>query len=294
MELVSYNTSFDRSLTSFYNAQIAGVPHCYPVAPDEIGVALAHPRESLQSQQILVATDAGKIRGFIHCAVQPIDEHYAQPTGIIVFLGYERGHRAVGQALLEAAEADFRQREIKSIVAFHQRYRYPFYGFNHCYLSNHLDHIEALLGFNGYGKNLGGEIFLDAVGYQPLQPIAVDFSFDIELEWKEGPGKRPDLSVHARQGGLELGICTSLSCAAIARDAALEDWHFCDGLSINDEWQGRGLGRHLLERARLEMYAVGYRHAAISTSLKNYRALQFYSNYGYRVVDYTYVWDKDL
>jgi GNAT superfamily N-acetyltransferase len=107
-------------------------------------------------------------------------------------------------------------------------------------------------------------------------------------------GKRPDLVVRAHQEEKHLGACTSLSCAAFSRDAALEDWHFCDGLDIIAEMQGRGLGRHLLERARLEMHAVGYRHAGISTSLSNYRAFQFYSNYGYRVVDHTYGWDKDL
>lgn len=42
------------------------------------------------------------------------------------------------------------------------------------------------------------------------------------------------------------------------------------------------------------MCAIDYRPAAISTNLKNYRAFRFYSNYGYRAIDYTYAWDKDL
>ena len=50
-------------------------------------------------------------------------------------------------------EVNFRQRGIKPVVAFHQRYHYPFYG------------------FTDYGKNLGGEIFFDAISYPPLQPI---------------------------------------------------------------------------------------------------------------------------
>ena len=40
MDLVSYDSFFHVSLTSFYNTLIAGVPHCYPVAPDELGTAL--------------------------------------------------------------------------------------------------------------------------------------------------------------------------------------------------------------------------------------------------------------
>ena len=72
---------------------------------------------------------------------------------------------------VRSREVNFRQRGIKPVVAFHQRYHYPVYGFTHCCLSNHLDHIEALLGFTDYGKNLGGEIFFDAISYPPLQPI---------------------------------------------------------------------------------------------------------------------------
>ena len=50
----------------------------------------------------------------------------------------------------------------------------------------------------------------------------------------------------------------------------------------------QGLGRYLLQRALREMHGAGYRHAAISTHWRNYRAFLFYSNYGYRVVDWTY------
>jgi hypothetical protein len=38
----------------------------------------------------------------------------------------------------------------------------------------------------------------------------------------------------------------------------------------------------------LELRRAGYRHAAISTALDNYRAALFYSNLGYQVVDWTY------
>ena len=44
----------------------------------------------------------------------------------------------------------------------------------------------------------------------------------------------------------------------------------------------------------MELHGIGYRHAAISTDLRNYRAALFYGNYGYRVVDYTYGWNKEL
>ena len=57
------------------------------------------------------------------------------------------------------------------------------------------------------------------------------------------------------------------------------------GLGIEDEFQGQGLGRYLLQHALQEMHKVGYRHAAISSGLDNHRAFLFYNNCGYRVVD---------
>ncbi len=70
------------------------------------------------------------------------------------------------------------------------------------------------------------------------------------------------------------------------------DWSFCNWLWIEEQLQGRGLGRFLLRRARLELHRVGYRHAGISTAWDNHRALLFYSNDGYRFVDWTYLWSK--
>ena len=74
----------------------------------------------------------------------------------------------------------------------------------------------------------------------------------------------------------------------------LKDWHFCNWLGVEEEVQGKGLGRYLLQQARLEMHTVGYRHAGISTAWKNYRAFQFYSNDGYRLSDWTYAWEKNI
>ena len=82
----------------------------------------------------------------------------------------------------------FCQRGIRLGRGIQQRYRNLFYGFNHCDLSNRLDHMEARLGCNGYGNKFGGDIFLDAIAYEPVDPMAVDVSFDIKLQWKNGPG----------------------------------------------------------------------------------------------------------
>ena len=63
---------------------------------------------------------------------------------------------------------------------------------------------------------------------------------------------------------------------------------------MDEPLQGRGLGRYLLQRAMKEMHAKGYRHAAISTWWRNYRAFLFYSNYGFRAADWTYAFRREL
>jgi len=293
MDLIPYDSSLAEPLTQVYNAAIAEVPHCYPVTAATFDTALIQTHERLENQQIQVATDSNSVRGFIHYARQSANKDHPQERGIIRFLYFQPGYRRVGKALLDTAEAYFHQCGLSTVRAFPASYRYPFYCFNHSFLSDHLGHIAALLGYDGYNKTRG-EVFLDGINYEPVQPLAIDLSFDIKLEWKDGPGKRQDLSLYAYQGSKELGQCHSISCARFASAPKLEDWHFCDGLDAAEEVQGRGLGRHLLERARLELHKVGYRHAGISTAWQNYRAFQFYSNYGYSVADWTYEWGKDL
>ena len=295
MHITPYDPSMVVDLTSHFNAAVAGVPHCYPADPTEMETALTPAPQGddkhLAAESVIVARRHGAILGFAHFGIRKVDENDPERTGIIRFLHFERGQRAVGQALLEAVEEDLRQQQIDRINAFSQRYRYRLYGFNHAYLSNHLDHVEALLGYNEYEK-VGGEVFLDSINYIPQPPATIDLKFDMALEWIDGPGARRDMTLRAADGDRQLGECKSVSCQTFSRNEALKDWHFCDWLGVEEEVQGKGLGRYLLQQARLEMHRAGYRHAGISTAWKNYRAFQFYSNDGYRLSDWTYAWEK--
>ena len=85
-----------------------------------------------------------------------------------------------------------------------------------------------------------------------------------------------------------MGVCECVSCGEFSHADGAQDWVFTEWLGVEAEFQGKGLGRYLLQRALQEMHGAGYRHAAISTHWRNYRAFLFYSNYGYRVVDWTY------
>jgi GNAT superfamily N-acetyltransferase len=117
---------------------------------------------------------------------------------------------------------------------------------------------------------------------------------DISLQWEQGRGARPGLIVQGRQGEKEIGTCECVSAGEYSRSEEAQDWSFTTGLDIAEEMQGKGLGRFLLQRALEEMHGIGYRHAAISTGWRNFRAFLFYSNCGYHVVDWTYGLRREL
>lgn len=81
---------------------------------------------------------------------------------------------------------------------------------------------------------------------------------------------------------------------AVLEKADAQDWTYTEWLGIEDDFQGKGFGKFLLQYSLQEMQKAGYRHASISTSLDNYRAILFYSNVGYKVVDWTYEYQKTI
>jgi GNAT superfamily N-acetyltransferase len=178
-------------------------------------------------------------------------------------------------------------------MAFHQDYRHAFYHMGHAYLSDRLDHIHALLGLNGY-QRCAGEIYLEWADFAPERPGPAPLPVQLTSEWVPGRGKLPGLTVRAMQQDRQLGVCVNLSCgewsaADPAQDACLTKW-----LGVEAEAQGQGLGRHLLQAALVELRAAGYHRAVISTSWANHRACLFYSNCGYRAVDWTYALSREL
>jgi len=286
-------------LAAAYNNVIHGVPHCYPVSVEDLSSALrplvgeGQTHDRLHSEAAFVAREGAATLGFIHLAIERPEEANEAEQGMIRFFWYERGHRSVGQALLGAAEDRFRERSIGRVTAFHQDYRYCFYHLEHAYLSEHLDHVHALLALNSY-ECVAGEVFLDWPNYEAPAPSPADVSADITLQWRQGRGARPGLIVRARQGQKEIGVCVSVCCGEFSRADEAQDWFLTTWLGVSEELQGKGLGRHLLQRALQEMRGVGYRHAAISTNWRNFRAFLFYSNYGYRVVDWTHALRRRL
>ena len=300
MEILQYTPDMKTPVTQFYNCMTADVPKCYPVKAEEFAVAIqgvttgkADKKEGgLDSETAFVAMVNGAVQAFIHVGIGQNWENRKENIGVIRFLGYERGARRVGQAILERAETYLKTFNISRIFAFPQDCRYRFYHFEHAYLSDALDQIQGLLGFNGYHRSTG-EVFLDWEDYS-VTPVPSSLPVTLSVEWKDGRGQLPNCTVLAHQNGEQVGICESLCGGEFSSHPDAHAWLHTVWLGIEDDFQGQGLGRYLLQYALQEMKKIGYRHAAISTAWDNHRAFLFYSNCGYRTVDWTYEFVKNL
>ena len=300
MEILQYTPDMQTQMAQFYNRMTAKVPHCYPVKVEEFAAAIrgvttgkADKKEGgLDSETAFVAMVNGAVQAFIHVGIGQIGDNREEDIGVIRFFAYERGARRVGQAVLEKAETYLKTFNVSQIFAFPQDCRYRFYHFEHAYLSDALDHVQGLLGYNGYHRS-AGEVFLDWEDYS-VTPIPSSLPVTLSVKWQDGRGQFPNCTVLAHQNGEQVGICESLCGGEFSSDTDAQAWLHTVWLGIEDDFQGQGLGRYLLQYGLQEMHKVGYRHAAISTAWDNHRAFLFYSNCGYRTVDWTYEFVKDL
>ena len=300
MEIFQYTPDMQAPVTQFYNCLIANVPHCYPVQEEEFATAVrgittgkAEKNEGrIASETAFVAIIEGAVQAFIHVGLGHRWENKEETIGVIRFMGYERGARHAGQAVLERAEAYLKAFNITRILAFPSRFEYRFYHLEYANLSDTLDQVQALLGFNGYHRRPCW-IFLDWENYD-VTPMPSPIPVTLSVICRQGRGERPDCIITAYRDDEEIGECCSVSGGEYSSHADAQDWLHTTWLGVEDEFQGRGLGRYLLQYSLQEMKKLGYRHASISTGWDDYRALLFYSNCGYRVIDWTYEYEKIL
>lgn len=298
MDIALYHPEVAAAVTESYNRTFRRVPLCYPVGPEDFAAAVASPDAldrdpPLRALAAFVATEGGNVLGFIQAGVQPPEQAGGAGQGMIRFFWYEAGRRDVGQALLEAAEAHLRRRGVEYVEAFYDRYTYSFYQMRPCYLSDSLGHVQALLLVNGY-ERVAGEVVLVRPDFEPVEPQAPDLPIEVAVQWQKTPGKRPTAAVNALKDGRRIGQCLCARVGDYTDDESARDWFFTIWIGVDDEFQGHGLGKHLLRRALVEMRGAGYRHAAISTREHNHRAFLFYSNFGYHVADWTHGFGRSL
>jgi GNAT superfamily N-acetyltransferase len=298
IEIIRCDAEHTRDLARAYNEAIRFVPHSHPVRTRYFGAALApamggDPDPCRSSEAVLAVRDRDELLGFAHVALgKPElvsdDAANSEPeAGLLRFFWYRPGRRQAGKALLEAAEAYYRERRVGTAVAFLHQHNYPFYHLPPARLSDRLGHIGALLGIHGYEPVTGG-VFMDWRNFAVTAPSPDALPVCYSIEHVPRDRQRPQIEVRAFLDGKQIGICQSFSAAERSHARPAQAWLFTEWLGVENAYQGRGLGRSLLQRTLVEGRKLGYRHAVISTGWRNYRACTFFTNFGYRVSDWTY------
>ena len=282
------------ALAEAYNEQVAGIPHCYPTIQQEFESGYRERTsddrhvKQVAAEKVFIGEENGAVVGFAHAATGELDVDGCQKRGGFVhFLTYRPGRRAVGQALLEACERHLREAGAGRLWAFQKFGCYPFYHLGFGNLSDQMGHVYALFRVNGYEPD-DGEVFLELRDLDVAEPGPPDAELEVVVQQKPGRGVRPGLEIRALRDGKQIAICECGSAGEGSRADEAQDTFFVHWLGVDEEGQGQGWGRYLLQRAQWEMQQLGYRHAAISTDWRNHRALLFYTNYGYRVTDTVY------
>jgi hypothetical protein len=294
MKLAFWDLKDASRLTGFYNRQIVGLPYCHPVTPGAFDWGIQHdryedtPHENLEAERLVVAEEGGRIVGFVHfCIENRVDKDTSGQSGLIRFLSYEPGRRACGQALLEEAEKHLDQTRIKAFLTPYI-YRFYFLGYG---VSQRQGHVTSLLGMSGY-KVTAGEVLLAWENYQVGEPVLPQAGVEIRVDQVEGRGALPGLMIRAYRNGHLFGTCQTFSMGQRQEVPEVQEMCFVRWLGVNEKEQHRGWGRYLWHRTLWEMQQIGYQHTLISANIQNYRALLFYTNYGYRVLDTTYSFEK--
>jgi N-acetylglutamate synthase-like GNAT family acetyltransferase len=282
-----------KDLSHVYNEQLRDTPFYYPVSPDEFEDGIQNrinqkDTTKLHSEKIIIGEENGSICGFAHVSIGDAMQYgQIKSGGIIHFLAYQSGHRPIGQAILEECERYLKSFDVPQIWAFLNASNYRFYHLGFGYLSDKIGHVYGLFHMNKYDIDIG-EVFMSYPEYNVSEPVLNDKYINVTVEHKPGQGVLPNLHIQASRNENDIGECYTASVGEFYRASEAQDWFFTKWLGIEEEDQGKGLGRYLLQRTLWEMRKIGYRNAVISTNITNYRAQLFYTNFGYQVVDTAY------
>jgi len=294
MKIDYLDVAESRDLVRVYNEQLRNTPYFYPVLPDEFedGVCNrnnpSNPYADLHSEKIIIGEHDSKVMGFAHVSIGELKNFgVLKQGGFIHFLTYQAGQRPIGQAILEECEKYLHGLGVSQIWAFWNASNYRFYHLGFGYLSDKMGHVYGLFRMNKYDIDIG-EIFMSYPEYNIIEPMLYDKDTKIVVEHKPGRSVLPNLHILAFRNEKSIGECYTVSAGEFCRANEVQDWFFTKWLGIEDEEQGKGLGRYLLKRTLWEMRKIGYRNAVISTNVKNYRAQLFYTNFGYQIVDTAY------
>ena len=292
MRVVPYSSDMAEAVTTHYNEQTTGVPFCFTVTAQEMDDALHtrppyETRKTLADPSILVVTEGDKVLGLTRAGWEPADDERRKPRPPSDSSSTsEATARPVRLCSTQHMSHSGRPAQTAS-GPFHQDQQFAIYHAKYSFCSDGLDHVQALLQMNGYRK-CDGEVYpvwRNAVAPE-LRPIRDGVTF--ELEWVDGRSELPGLNMRAMLDGEEIGRCMHCCLGDHTRWPEADVTAFCHRLDVYDNIRAAASVSTCCTEPSGSFLKRGYVHMAISTAWDNYRAFLFYSNCGYRAVDWTY------
>jgi len=297
LEIVPFEPEMAEAVARCYSEVAAPAPFCEPVGGRWFADRKKLYRQPLAEEEILVGQDGGEVVGFAHVGVaRPAtdDWHVKGEPGVIRFLAYRAGERPVGAALMEAAEGWLRARGRAKVVAGYANFMYPFYHLPFAHVSERISHLPPLFGMAGYEVE-ESEVFFAWEEFEAPEVEKPKVDVEIVGGWQEQVSEfGPGVELRVLREGKRIGVCEIPTLGSDEWRPELKEWCFCTGLHLDEEMQGKGLGKYLLARGLREARARGPRHALISTDWNNHRAYLFYTNLGFRFLDRTFGFSRDL
>jgi len=303
-EIVPYCVDLAEAAVASHSRTFGDIPFCWPVAAD----ALAEPTTltcsnltTLRNDLVLAALACGRVVGYVHAAVEdpkPATDQqwgdYAVPQGVLRMFWYERGERAAGEALLQAAEGHLRRQGLERIEVMHCKRGYPWHGLPHAHLTQRAAHLHALLYLRGYVRETSSVslAWRDAVK-APMASCSVAHTMRREDEPR--PGGTSRVLLYAEQSEVFAGMCVGGPLAEFAPDAPeAREWGYIHWLTVAEPFRRRGLAQTLLTAMFGELRREGLRHIALCCIEENAPALLLYANMGFSASDFGYTYVKTL
>ena len=90
------------------------------------------------------------------------------------------------------------------------------------------------------------------------------------------------------------GMCIAYPLRALQPSEQGRAQLFIQWLVVHEDRRGQGWGRYLMQRTLWEARQLGYRDTILGTSESNHRAVLLYTSLGYRVVQTSYAFSRQL
>ena len=276
-----------------YNAQTAHEPHIAPLTAGSF-VALVESKSYFDPSGLFVATQAGRVRGWVHACVAPGTEPWNpndQSAAQICMLLFPADQLKVGQALVNEATRWLQQSNAQTLLALSPAYGYPFY--RGLWLGGEpmgpasLPQVQLALEVGGY-KIVQASIFMTAAfdappddvslpdGVELVEEVAVTAHAANRESWAGFEPMRVQAIADGQAAGA-IGWVVLRHVAERLGAACINIW----SLSVKEPYRQRGLASALVARALRRGHALDARYASVGTQLWNAPAHATYARFGF-------------